>query len=70
MAQASDWDFSDLKALFINTSLKPSSERPRTDGVISISQQILKKQVVSVEVIRAADYDIEPGVQADMTQHG
>lgn len=70
MAQASDWNFSDLKALFINTSLKPSSERSHTDGVISISQQIFKKQGVRVEVVRAADYDIAPGVQADMTQHG
>ena len=68
--QASDWDFSGLTALFINTSLKPSSQTSNTDGVIEISKNILEKQGVSAEVIRVADYDIAPGVQPDMTQNG
>ena len=64
------WDFSDLSALFINTSLKPSANPSHTDGVISISKQILEKQGVTTQVIRAADFDIAPGVQPDMTEHG
>ena len=64
------WDFSNLTALYINTSLKPSSETSNTDGLISISRQILEKQGVSTEVIRAADFNIAPGVQPDMREHG
>ena len=67
---ANDFDFSGLNALFINTSLKPSSKTSHTDGVISISRQIMQKQGVSTELIRAADYDIAPGVQPDMTENG
>lgn len=63
-------DFSDLRALFINTSLKPSSERSNTDGIISISKQIMDKQGVITEVVRTADFELAPGVQPDMTQHG
>ena len=70
MTMPADWDFSELSALFINTSLKPSQQRSHTDGVISISQQIFEQQNVSTEVIRAADYDIAPGVYPDMTDHG
>ncbi len=65
-----EWDFSNLRALFINTSLKPSSERSNTAGLISISRQILEKEGVQTESIRAADFTIAPGVQPDMTEHG
>lgn len=63
-------DYSNLSALFINTSLKPSTSMSHTDGVIAISKQIFEKQGVKTEIIRAADYDIAPGVQPDMTEHG
>ena len=63
-------DFSNLRTLFINTSLKPSIYQSHTDGVISIAKTIFEKQGVHTEVIRAADYDIAPGVYPDMTEHG
>lgn len=72
MTQSNDttWDFSNLSALFINTTLKPSTEASNTDAIISISRNIFEKQGVKTEVLRAADFDIAPGVQPDMREHG
>ena len=66
----SKWDFSDLNALFINCTLKRSPERSHTQGLIDISKAILEKNGVSVDVVRAVDYDIAYGVWPDMTEHG
>ena len=66
----SKWDFSDLKALFINCTLKPSPTLSHTQGLIEISKAILEKNGVSVEVVRAVDHDIAYGVWPDMTKHG
>lgn len=67
---SSQWDFSDLKALFLNCTLKPSPELSHTEGLIDISQAILEKNGVSVEVLRPVEYDIAFGVYPDMTEHG
>ncbi|MDQ3159220.1 MAG: flavodoxin family protein [bacterium] len=64
------FDFSGLKALYINTTLKPSPEVSNTDGLIQVSSNILKKNGVDVEVIRSMDEDIAVGVYPDMTEHG
>ena len=39
----SRWDFSDLKALFLNCTLKRSPEMSHTDGLIRISRAIMEK---------------------------
>ncbi len=70
MCDSSKWDFSDLKALFINCTLKKSPEMSHTDGLIRISKAIMEKNKVSVEVLRAVDHDIAYGVWPDMTEHG
>jgi multimeric flavodoxin WrbA len=62
--------FSDLRAVFINCTLKKSPEPSHTDGLVEISSSILKKNKVKTEVIRAVDHDIAPGVWPDMTEHG
>jgi multimeric flavodoxin WrbA len=67
---SSQWDFSDLKALFLNCTLKPSPELSHTEGLIAISRAILEKNGVAVEVLRPVDYDIAYGVYPDMTEHG
>jgi multimeric flavodoxin WrbA len=64
------WDFSDLKALFLNCTLKRSPEVSHTEGLIRISRAILEKNGVSVEVLRPVDYQIAPGVYPDMTARG
>ncbi|MEV6412124.1 flavodoxin family protein [Kribbella sp. NPDC051718] len=62
--------YDDLRALFINCTLKRSPERSNTEGLIDVSKHILEKQGVAVEVIRAIDHDIATGVWPDMTEHG
>lgn len=64
------WDFSDLKALFLNCTLKPSPELSHTEGLIEISRAIMEENGVAVEVLRPVDYDIAFGVYPDMTEHG
>ena len=65
-----DYDFSNLRALFFNCTLKRSPERSHTQGLIDISAGIMRKHGVDVEVIRAVDHDIATGVWLDMTEHG
>ena len=62
--------YDDLTALFINTSLKRSSETSHTQTLMDVAIGIMKKQGVKTSSIRAADFDIPPGVQPDMTEHG
>ena len=69
MAQQ-EWDFSGLKALFINCTLKKSPAVSNTEGLAKISMSIMKKHGVDVEMIRAVDYDIATGVYTDMRKHG
>jgi hypothetical protein len=62
--------YDDLRALFINCTLKRSPELSHTQGLISRSQAIMDKQGVTTEVIRAVDHDIAAGVWPDMTEQG
>ncbi len=64
------WDFSGLKALFINCTLKKSPETSNTEGLIKISRGIMDKHGVQTELIRAIDHDIATGVWPDMREHG
>ncbi len=66
----SQWNFSDLKALFLNCTLKKSPEISHTQGLIEISKAIMEKNGVSVDILRPVDYDIASGVWPDMTEHG
>ena len=43
LCKTSRWDFSDLKAVFINCTLKKSPEMSHTEGLIRISQAIMEK---------------------------
>jgi multimeric flavodoxin WrbA len=66
----SQWDFSNLTAFFINATLKKAPEISNTQGLMDISAEIMRRQGVGVEAIRATDYQIPPGVWPDMTEHG
>ncbi len=63
-------DFSALKALFINCTLKRSPEISHTEGLLKVSQSIMESNGVSVAVVRAVDFDIAAGVWPDMAQRG
>lgn len=70
MCTESRWDFSDLKALFFNCTLKKTPTSSHTDGLIDVSREIFERNGMSVEVVRPVDYVLAPGVQPDMTKEG
>jgi hypothetical protein len=55
--------------LFINCTLKRSPELSHTAGLAALSMEIMRKQGVAVEEIRAVDHGIATGVWPDMTEH-
>ncbi|MEM9666772.1 MAG: flavodoxin family protein [Bacteroidota bacterium] len=63
-------DYSDLRALFLNCTLKPSPSRSHTEGLMRTSMAIMEKQGVHVDLVRVVDHDVAPGVYLDMTEHG
>ncbi len=63
-------DFSDLRAVYINCTLKRSPATSNTQGLADRSIDIMRAHGVDVEVIRAIDHDIATGVYPDMTEHG
>lgn len=65
-----DADTPPLRALFLNCTLKRSPERSHSDALIEASRIIMEKNGVEVEALRPVDYDLAPGVQPDMTEHG
>jgi multimeric flavodoxin WrbA len=62
--------YADLRALFVNCTLKPSPETSNTQGLADLAIAIMREQGVTVDVIRAVDHDIATGVWPDMTEHG
>lgn len=63
-------EFSGLKAVFFNCTLKKSPEKSHTELLIGVSKTIMEKHGVQVEVIRPIDHNIATGVYPDMTEHG
>lgn len=62
--------FSDLRAVYVNCTLKRSPELSHTSGLMDVSATIMRDKGVTVDEIRAVDHDIAPGVQPDMREHG
>ena len=67
---ATDVDFSVLKALFINTTLTRSPGESHTQLLIDASAAIMSAHGVAVDQFRAIDHDIASGVYPDMRTHG
>ena len=63
-------DYSDLRALFLNCTLKRSPELSHTQGLIDISRAIMEKNGIAVETLRPVDHEIAYGVWPDMTKRG
>lgn len=64
------WDFGDLRAMVVNCTLKPSPATSHTQGLLDRSIGIMARSGVTVEVVRAVDHDLPPGVYPDMREHG
>ena len=70
LCDESAFDFSDLKALTINCTLKPTPQGSHTDKLLGVVEAILVRNDVALESVRLVDHDIAPGVYPDMTEHG
>ena len=66
LCETSEWDFSDLKALYINCTLKRSPEPSHTQGLADRSIAVMRKVGVQVDVVRAIDKRI-PATLYDTT---
>ena len=70
LCEESRWDFSGLRAVYINCTLKRSPEPSNTQGLGDRSTAIMEANGVAVEQFRAVDHAIATGVYPDMTEHG
>jgi multimeric flavodoxin WrbA len=69
-AAIAEFDFSDLRATFVNCTLKRSPEVSNTQGLVDVSAAIMREHGVEVHEYRAVDHEIATGVYLDMTEHG
>ncbi len=63
-------DFSELKALYINCTLKDSTKQSHTEGLMKVSMNIMQSESVAVEYLRLVDYDVAYGLIPDMKKEG
>jgi multimeric flavodoxin WrbA len=70
LCATSRWDFSGLRALFVNCTLKRSPEISHTQALGDRSIAIMQRNGVTVDTIRAVDHSIATGVHPDMTEYG
>lgn len=62
--------YDDLKAIFINCTLKKSPDNSHTDTLLDVCDHILRTNGVGVDRIRLVDLAIASGVHPDMKKHG
>ena len=70
MCESSRWDFSALRAVFLNCTLKRTPELSHTEDLIEISKAIMEKNGLGVDVLRPVDHNVAYGVYPDMTSQG
>jgi multimeric flavodoxin WrbA len=63
-------NFSSLKAAFINCTLKKSPELSHTEGLMRLSEEIMRSEGATTDFIRLVDYDVATGVLPDMKKKG
>jgi multimeric flavodoxin WrbA len=63
-------NFSGLKAVFVNCTLKRSPDLSHTEGLMNLSKRIMEKEKVSIDLIRLVDFEVAAGVYPDMKDHG
>ena len=62
-------DFSNLKAVYVNCTLKKSPETSHTGLLMDVSKRIMAKEKVEIDTIRLVDHQVATGVYPDMTEH-
>lgn len=63
-------DYSDLKAVFINCTLKRPPQVSNTAALMNVAEGIMNANGVEVTHLRAVMHDIPPGIFPDMREHG
>lgn len=63
-------DYSDLRAVIVNTSLKQRPEDSHTRLLLEVVAEIMTRNRVQVEHVHMLSHHIPPGVYPDMTEHG
>ena len=63
-------EFSDLKALFINCTIKYDKKQSHTLRLLNRAAGVMESQGVKVEMLHALDYDIAFGMEKDLKKHG
>lgn len=63
-------DFSDLRAVFVNCSLKYAPRESHTMRLMERSIGIMRDLAVTVDVIHALEHDIAVGMEKDLTELG
>ena len=63
-------EFSDLRALFLNCSLKSTASESHTRRLLARSAGIMASQDVSVEMLHVLEHDIAFGMVKDATEEG
>ena len=63
-------DYSGLKAVYLNCTLKKSPEPSHTERLMRNSMAIMESAGVSVDMLRVADHDVAFGIYPDMREHG
>lgn len=59
-----------MKALVINCTLKRSPDASNTEALAAVVVEHLQKEGVAVEVVRAVDLTVEPGVVSEPVREG
>ena len=70
LCELSTTDYSDLRAFFVNCTLKRGPDTSHTQGLMNTSMEIMRRNGVAVDGVRAVDHTIATGVWPDMTEHG
>lgn len=63
-------DFTNLKAVYVNCTLKKSPEKSHTASLMEVSKAIMSKEKVKIDEIRFIDHQVATGVYPDMTDYG
>lgn len=63
-------DYSDLRAVLINTSLKRNPADSHTRSLLDIVAEIMTRNGVAVEHVHMLSHQVPPGIYPDMTEHG
>src|SRR5690554_131724 len=63
-------DFSKLKVVYVNCTLKKSPKNSHTQSLMDVSKAIMIKENVKIDEIRLIDHKVATGVYPDMTAYG